>query len=93
MGTLSTKNSCCPCDKKQSFMEISFVNSFVRDSEYESPIPDEVCEYQSSMRMASEPTAEESTDGDKYMDVCSEPMKNRLEISRIFHGSKNRTNK
>lgn len=74
-------------------MEISFVNSFVRDSDYESPIPDEFCEYKSSIRLASEPTAEESTDGDKEMDVCTEPIKNKLEISRIFHGSKHLTNR
>lgn len=90
MGASQEKYTCCMSDKKQSIMEISFFESFVRGSNYESPIPDEVCVEEVSKWGISEGVFEDwSTDNEKIVEIDNEPCKNPMKVSKISFGTKN----
>lgn len=90
MGASQEKFGCCMSDKKKSVMELSVFESFVRGSNYESPIPDEVCNEEVSKWGMSEGIIEDwSTDNEKVAEVDNEPRKNLMWASKISFGSKN----
>jgi uncharacterized protein (DUF2225 family) len=92
MGSFNSRNSCCP-EIGGSFHEIcleeSIKNSFCRGSSYESPIPDEVFQYESFPLGSGKIFKDDcSTDYEKFGDISREPSTKELKKSLISLGSK-----
>ncbi|OMJ85817.1 hypothetical protein SteCoe_12814 [Stentor coeruleus] len=88
MGVIQGKDFCCMKEERKSILELSifdnsFDSEFVRDSNYESPIPDEVYSYSPIHKDKSFTVDDDSTDIEKGFEVTEEPNKNYPRKSSI----------
>lgn len=95
MGIIHSGNTCCMREERKSILEMSFIENsfdeeFIRDSNYESPIPDEVFSYSSSPRKNNIFIIEEySTNIEKAFEINEEPGKNYPRRSSIKECTQN----
>jgi hypothetical protein len=82
MGVKESRG-CCLVEQKESVFEENIAEFYRRGESYESPIPDEVCEF-----VEEQAVVELSTDVEKQGEMSEEPKKNMLNGSRIVCGSK-----